>query len=64
MLEEQGGKCPICRKRKARHVDHDHVSGAVRGILCFNCNGGLGRFEDDPVKLRRAIAYLALYGIR
>ncbi|WP_212989531.1 endonuclease VII domain-containing protein [Actinoplanes auranticolor] len=41
-----------------QHVDHDHRTGWVRGILCFNCNGGLGRFRDNPVFLAEAITYL------
>lgn len=58
MIEEQGGLCPICRKRPAVHVDHDHESNAVRGILCEMCNGGLGQFKDDVDRIRSAISYL------
>ena len=54
----QGGLCPICDTRAAEHVDHDHVTGRVRSILCELCNGFLGAFEDDPRLLRAAIAYL------
>jgi hypothetical protein len=58
MLAEQGGICAICRAPDPQHVDHDHRTGLVRGILCFNCNGGLGQFRDDPVLLANAITYL------
>lgn len=54
----QRGLCAICRAAPAAHVDHDHTSGRARGMLCFNCNGGLGQFFDDPVRLARAIDYL------
>jgi hypothetical protein len=54
----QGGTCAICGVAEPRHVDHDHVSGAVRGLLCFNCNGGLGQFRDDPTLLLAAVDYL------
>ncbi|BCJ35608.1 recombination endonuclease VII [Actinocatenispora thailandica] len=44
--------------RYCKHVDHDHVTGGVRGILCFNCNGGLGHFRDNVEHLAKAISYL------
>ena len=62
LLEKQHGLCAICREQPAEHVDHCHHSGKVRGLLCFNCNGALGRFEDDPEILERAIEYLVAHG--
>jgi hypothetical protein len=58
LLAEQGGVCAICRAPDPQHVDHDHRTGWVRGILCFNCNGGLGQFRDNPEYLASAITYL------
>lgn len=58
MLAEQGGLCAICREAPAEHVDHDHATGRVRGLLCFNCNGALGQFRDRRDLMVRAIAYL------
>lgn len=58
MLREQDALCAICHKAPAAHVDHDHKTGAVRALLCFNCNGGLGQFRDDPVVLRAAADYV------
>lgn len=58
MLEQQGGLCAICHAAAAVHVDHDHVFGTVRGVLCFNCNGGLGQFRDRTDVMRNAIHYL------
>lgn len=59
MLEEQGGLCAAesCT-RPGTHVDHDHGTGRVRGILCNWCNRGLGLFSDDPALLRSAAAYV------
>jgi hypothetical protein len=61
MIAEQGGMCPICRKRAAVHVDHDHATGKVRAIVCELCNGGLGQLKDNPELIRNAIAYLERY---
>ena len=58
MLAAQGGLCAICRNAPAAHVDHDHDTGEVRELLCFNCNGGLGQFKDDPEVLRAAADYV------
>lgn len=60
MFDEQGGRCAICGKRqdKALDVDHDHVTGAVRGLLCTNCNRMIGHAADDSERLRKAAAYL------
>jgi len=61
----QGNQCLICsvefnfQKIEATpHVDHCHTNGHVRGILCRNCNIGLGLFLDDPNRLAKAIEYL------
>ena len=58
MAVAQGGVCTICRSRPPAHVDHDHRTGAVRGLLCFSCNGGLGQFGDRVDIMRNAIDYL------
>src|SRR5688572_15346992 len=61
MLTSQGGVCSICKTAPAQHVDHDHVTGKVRALLCFNCNGGLGQFRDDPAVLRAAADYVQFH---
>jgi hypothetical protein len=61
MLAAQGGLCAICKTAPANHVDHDHATGAVRALLCFNCNGGLGQFKDDPHVLRAAAEYVQFH---
>lgn len=40
------------------HVDHDHTTGVVRGLLCFSCNKALGMLGDNETAMRRAVAYM------
>jgi hypothetical protein len=58
----QGGACAICRRPlpggKWTHVDHDHASGKVRGLLCGTCNVGLGMFQESSELLRCAAEYM------
>lgn len=62
LLRLQDGKCAICRnrpKKKRLAVDHDHGTGAVRGLLCANCNhDALGALHDSPELAWRAYVYL------
>lgn len=57
-LSDQNGLCIICLRAPAVHVDHDHATGEVRGMLCFPCNVAIGHLDDDPSRLRRAADYL------
>lgn len=62
----QNGKCAICsvdmlprgRKKQSACVDHNHITGDVRGLLCRECNNGIGCLKDDPEILKSAIKYL------
>ena len=64
LLERQQNRCALCsttvagKGRKNFCVDHNHETGEVRGLLCFNCNVGLGMLKDSPSLLQRAIRYL------
>lgn len=63
-IAEQKNLCAICGKKDERRVlcvDHDHKTGKVRGLLCNNCNIGLGNLRDDPQILQSAIGYLKKY---
>lgn len=60
--QAQGYRCALCGKRKKLVVDHDHDTGKVRAALCHGCNVGLGRFGDNPVRLRAAADYLETHG--
>lgn len=51
-------RCDICRRDCKVVVDHCHVAGAPRGVLCSSCNAGLGQFRDQPDVLRRAAEYI------
>ena len=71
MLQAQDGKCAICRENP-HHVrdgevmrlcvDHNHVTGQVRGLLCIDCNRGLGFFEKTDGLIDLAASYLRSYG--
>jgi len=63
MLENQKNKCQICMEALDSKwaVDHCHLKGHIRGILCRRCNTGLGCFEDNIEFLKKAITYLEKY---
>ncbi len=58
MHSSQSGKCAICDNVRKLVVDHNHVTGNVRGLLCSKCNSGIGLLEDNISSLRKAIGYL------
>ncbi len=74
LYDSQSGKCAICgvfgmpkghrlanglgNKNSVLCIDHDHATGAVRGLLCHKCNVSIGHFNDDPAALRKAAGYL------
>lgn len=60
MLEKQNGTCAICFSKctRALAVDHEHSTGRVRGLLCNNCNRGIGHLKENVDTLKCAIDYL------
>ncbi len=64
LLKKQNYKCAICgysdlnNKQFFPMVDHCHITKKVRGLLCLNCNHGIGKFKDDIELLKNAIKYL------
>lgn len=63
ILKKQGNKCVLCGEpldefSRATHIDHDHIHGNIRGILCRQCNTALGKLGDTPKALERVIVYL------
>lgn len=64
ILKRQGGGCAICGHSDTSNykvfpaIDHCHTTKRVRGVLCGNCNKGIGLFKDDPARLERAASYL------
>src|SRR5271166_6576054 len=69
MLTKQNGVCAICKQAETHidkrvnrprnlAVDHNHITGKVRGLLCFDCNAALGKFNESIELINRAINYL------
>lgn len=67
MIKKQDGKCAICSTNvpggahNVWHIDHDHETDEIRGLLCSKCNIGLGHFQDDFELLQKASEYLKLH---
>ena len=65
LLALQGGVCAICKTNNDKrnlHVDHEHASGAIRGLLCQRCNRGIGLLGDSYEAVERALRYLKSAG--
>ncbi len=63
LLAMAGYKCEICKvelteRSRSAHLDHNHSSGKVRGVLCTECNKGLGHFYDSSITLSHAVTYI------
>ena len=69
ILEDQKNKCAICgtglvatdNKLAVAHIDHDHATKEIRGLLCRHCNLLLGHAKDSVEILKRAVVYLEKY---
>ena len=61
LLQLQNGVCAICKKPPGKiwlSVDHDHVTGKVRGLLHNSCNAAIGLLDDDPYTIEQALSYI------
>jgi hypothetical protein len=71
ILEKQNGVCVVCGREetavdrngniKKLQVDHDHITGEIRGLLCSTCNRGIGYLQDDIYIVEKALQYLKEY---
>lgn len=62
LFKEQNGHCAICENPPSGvslHVDHDHLTGRIRGLLCAHCNTGIGLLRDDQLLLDKAAKYIS-----
>lgn len=67
LFKKQNGKCAICRKPETSRflnnirrlsIDHNHINGKIRGLLCFDCNTAIGKFKENTYILYLAQRYL------
>jgi len=58
IVKLQAGLCAICGVEEELVIDHDHVTNKLRGLLCRNCNSGIGLLKDSQIVLQKAIEYL------
>jgi hypothetical protein len=61
LIQDSNNLCMICKSppgQKSLHIDHDHKTGKVRGLLCHGCNTAIGHMKDDVNILTKAIEYL------
>lgn len=58
MFKESNNRCAICKSEKELNIDHCHSTGAVRGLLCRECNLGIGNLNDSPTIMAKAIEYV------
>lgn len=61
IFDRQGNACAVCKTgfpEATSHVDHDHASGRVRGILCSQCNVALGMLQEDEARILALAAYI------
>ncbi len=65
LYEAQHGCCALCNEPEEKFswlcIDHDHETGKIRGLLCPNCNRGLGLLQDSPQLLQKAVAYVTAH---
>ena len=64
MLAEQNGVCLVCKRHPLQvgklHVDHDHSTDTLRGLLCGSCNRALGLLGEDPQRIRSLAEYVEM----
>jgi hypothetical protein len=68
LLSNQNGCCAICKKSQTQfkrklHVDHNHITGQVRGLVCVSCNSGIACFERDKLFFDKVKEYLNKYNL-
>lgn len=62
ITEMKKAGCELCGTQENLHIDHNHNTNEIRGVLCTNCNRGLGHFKDSPELLEKAKEYLEKKG--